>query len=316
MLHQHSFRAMNTHVGIWLWSNAPAATAALREGEAFFARVETALSRFRPHSELSRLNAAAGKGPRPVSRLLYTVLAQALSWASKTQGIYDPTVLPALLAAGYDCSFDRLSPTSSRPAHPPAEGTWGQWSAIQLDPVDLMVELPAGVQVDLGGIAKGWTVDQVAEMLAPWGPVLVDAGGDIRAIGLPGDAPWPIAVQDPFQPEVDCMVLDLAQGGLATSSIGGRRWIRGGVLQHHLIDPRTGRPAQSDLHTVTVWAPTVVEAEIGAKVALILGSQDGAAFLRQRGWRGWLWTRGGNRHEVAPEPQATTAPDAQVTEPY
>ncbi len=295
MLHEHRFQAMDTQVGVWLWTSNPAGALVVREVEAFFAQMEAELSRFRPHSGLSRLNARAGQGLQEVSPLLYTVLAQALDWARRTCGIFDPTVLPALVAAGYDRTFDEIgqgegATVSAAPT--PREG----WRRIRMEPAHWSVELPPGVAVDLGGVAKGWAVDRSAEMLAPWGPVLVDAGGDLRAIGVP-EEPWPVAVQDPFRPDRDAWVVGLARGGLATSSIGGRCWSRAGRRLHHLIDPRTGEPAATDLHTVTVWAPTATEADVVAKVVLILGSQAGAAFLEAQGWPGWLWTRAG---EVRP----------------
>ena len=148
--------------------------------------------------------------------------------------------------------------------------------------------LPAGLGIDLGGIAKGWAVDRATEMLAAWGAALVDAGGDLRATAAPDGEPWPIAVQDPFDEMNDLFVIGLTKGAMATSSIGKRRWERHGQAMHHLIDPRSGLPSQSDLHTVTVLAPTAAEAEVAAKVALILGQHAGLRYLNERGLAGVL----------------------------
>lgn len=282
MLHEHRFRAMNTDVGVWLWSDSALAETHLARAQATFAQVEAELSRFRPNSGLSRLNAAANGRPQPVSPLLQTVLAAALHAAEDSDGLFDPTILAALQQAGYDRSFDLLvaGPDDGAPAAVQPAASHG-WRQVRLDGTAGTVQLPAGLGIDLGGIGKGWTVDQVAQELAPWGAALVDAGGDIRATAPPGGEPWPVAVQDPFDDSRDLLVISLAGGAMATSSVGRRRWLVGGQAMHHLIDPRTGRPAESDLHTVTVLAPTAVEAEIAAKVALMLG-RDGARRLLDR----------------------------------
>lgn len=289
MLHEHRFYAMNTGVAVWLWSDSKLAAAQLARAHATFGQIEAELSRFRPDSGLSRLNAAADGRAQAVSPLLFAVLAAALHAAEDSDGLFDPTILPALRRAGYDRSFDLLAaapdsgPTAAaQPAAPQ------DWRHVQMDAATGVVRLPAGLGIDLGGIGKGWTADQVAQDLAPWGAALVDAGGDIRSTGAPGGEPWPVAVQDPFDESRDLLVINLAGGAIATSSVGRRRWELHGQPMHHLIDPRTGGPAKSDLHTVTVLAPTAVEAEIAAKVALLLGRAAGRRYLEQRGLSGVL----------------------------
>lgn len=300
MMHEFHFRAMNTDVGIWLWSAATQVDGVLAQATQRFAEVEAELSRFRPSSGLSRLNAAAGRGPQPVSPLLWTVLARALEAARQTRGLFDPTLLNQLRAAGYDRSFEQLA-GGNRSATAPASSPWG-WHCIHLDEASGLVELPAGYGIDLGGIAKGWTVDRVAVSLATHGPVLVDAGGDIRAVGAPGGEPWPVAVQDPFDETRDCAVFALADEAVATSSIGRRRWQSGGQTRHHLIDPRTGQPSDSDLHTVSVLAPTAEAAEVAAKTVLMLGARAGAVWLAQQGLRGLLIDRNGQQRPVGQLP--------------
>jgi FAD:protein FMN transferase len=279
MLVEHHFRAMNTEVGVWLWSAAPTAKRILAEVAQMFADVESQLSRFRADSELCRLNARAGRGAVTVSPLLYRVLAQALSAARQTDGIFDPTLLPQLRQAGYDRSFDLLADTSDDNPLLPVQPSGSGWRQVCLDPANSTVELPAGVAIDLGGIGKGWTVDRASELLAEWGPSLVDAGGDMRASGLPGGESWPVALEDPFHPERDLLTLALNDCAVATSTIGKRHWQRNGERFHHLIDPRTGTSADSDLHTATALAPSAMEAEVAAKTALLLGSVAGAAWL-------------------------------------
>lgn len=296
-LHEHHFRAMNTQVSAWMWLDKPVASTWLREVETFFQEIEAELSRFRDDSGLSRLNAAAGDGPQAVSGTLRTVLDLALAAARDSGGIFDPTVLPALRSAGYDRSFDTLVGTT-RPAAGTNPCASAGWQQVRLDRGRGTVELPAGVEIDLGGIAKGWTVDRAAEMLGAWGASLVDAGGDIRASAAPGGEPWPIALEDPFDNTHDLGVIRLVEGAVATSSIARRRWQRDGKTMHHLIDPRTGQPSDSDLVAVTVTAPATVEAEAAAKVALILGSRDGHAYLRARGLSGLLVGQDGRQYVV------------------
>jgi thiamine biosynthesis lipoprotein len=143
--------------------------------------------------------------------------------------------------------------------------------------------LPTGVGLDLGGIAKGWTVQQTAHRLGRLGPALVDAGGDIACVGAPptGSA-WLVGMADPHRPEADLGALALTDEAVATSSLTGRRWQYHGQTAHHLIDPRTGAPAHTDLASVTVVAPRLPDAEIHAKVALILGRVEGWAYLNKQ----------------------------------
>jgi thiamine biosynthesis lipoprotein len=283
MLQEHRFRAMNTAVAAWLWTDSPLAGVRLDEVERCFAQVEAELSRFRPQSGLSRLNAAAGHGPQPISPMLEAVLALALEAARTSGGIFDPTVLNALHRAGYDRSFEHIETGGASPhrRHKAAASGSG-WRQVQLDRTQGTATLPVGLGIDLGGIAKGWAVDEAARQLGQWGPALVDAGGDIRSLGTPG-VPWPVAVQDPFDETRDLVVVSLADSAVATSSIGGRRWQRNGQPMHHLIDPHTGQPGRSDLHTVTALAPTAVEAEVTAKVVLLLGRQEGQRYAHARG---------------------------------
>jgi FAD:protein FMN transferase len=314
MLYEHHFRAMNTDVGVWIWSTDPARTARLRSGldwaEDFFGIVESELSRFRSTSALSRLNGAAGRGPRVVSHMLWTVLVAALDAAHESGGIYDPTVLHSLERAGYDRSFEAIEVTGNTDMGSPPVKTFGSWRRIRMDDAARSVDLPGDLAVDLGGIAKGWTVDRVALALAPLGAVLVDAGGDLRVVGTIDDEPWPIGVQDPFTPERDRALVRLRCGALATSSIGGRRWLRGDWMLHHVIDPRAGTSADTDLYAVTVHAPDAVTADVAAKVVVVLGTGAGSAYLLQRGLPALLTTTDGREMVVGDFPHQEVVPHA------
>ncbi len=277
----HHFRAMGTDVGLWLWNdNEQRAWGALLAAERFFAQTEARLSRFRPDSELSRLNRAGGQ-PFMASRMLFELVTEALGWREKTGGIFDPCVLNALIAYGYDRSFDSLQADATDPIGDQGAGEHDRRPTaddIRLGP-DRQIWLREGVGLDLGGIAKGWTVQMAAHRLGMWGACLVDAGGDIACVGAPPSEPWVVSVADPVKSDEDIAVLSLTNEALATSSRVYRQWQHHGRTAHHLIDPRTGAPAVTNLMGVTVLAPRLPDAEIHAKTALILGEQQGLAYL-------------------------------------
>jgi thiamine biosynthesis lipoprotein len=155
------------------------------------------------------------------------------------------------------------------------------WRGIGLDRERRTVWLPAGVSIDLGGLAKGWAADLIARRSTH--PVLVDAGGDLAVSGpLPDGGPWPIAIGDPFEPRANLATVALLAGGVATSGRDYRVWRQGGELRHHLIDPRTGRPAVTDVLTVSVVAPSALLAEIAAKVVFLLGVDEGMRWIDAR----------------------------------
>jgi thiamine biosynthesis lipoprotein len=189
--------------------------------------------------------------------------------------------LPALVAAGYDRSFDRIlaaEPVAALvlPVPPPPQRV--DSTGVLLGP-GRQITLPAGVALDLGGIAKGWTAQQAVDRLGMWGPCMVDAGGDIACTGTPPSEPWVVTVANPEDEERDLAILSLQHEAVATSSRVKRRWTQVGQPAHHLIDPRTGAPALTNVLSVTVVAPRLPAAEIHAKTALILGEAQGLAYL-------------------------------------
>lgn len=198
-----------------------------------------------------------------------------------------PTLLTALEAAGYDRSFDALTAeamTGSVMSLPdmPCDAL-GAWAAIRRDAATRSIQLPDGVRLDLGGSAKGWTADQAVRRLATVGPALIDAGGDIAVSGPQSDgSPWPIGVADPRMTDEQIDLLLLARGGVATSGRDYRRWQQNGIWQHHLIDPRTLRPAITDLLSATVIGSSAAACEVAAKAVLLLGSRSGLAGVAAR----------------------------------
>ena len=233
------------------------AARALAAAEAEFHRLEALLTRFRPESELSRLNAGRNLAAGPD---LLRVVALALDAHERTGGRFDITVHDALLAAGYDRSFELLSPDDARPAGP-APGARG---GVEI--ADGVIALHGGARIDLGGIGKGYACERAAEILATAGPCLVNAGGDIAT----RDGVWTIAVETPDGP----LALELSGScALATSGRDSRRWRRPGRELHHIIDPATGEPSSSDLLRVTVVACDAVDAEVTAKALFLAGSE-------------------------------------------
>jgi thiamine biosynthesis lipoprotein len=279
-VHSIQFRAMGCQMGAWVVANDPAAAGQhLWEAREFFLKVEACCSRFLPDSELSRVNARAGQRVR-VSELFCEVLGKALECATRTGGLFDPTVLSALEDAGYDRTFEAIQEDAGPP--PPNRALPASWRDICVERG--MVMVPEGTRLDLGGVAKAWAADCAAIRLAGLGPCLVDAGGDLMALGAPPGQPgWPIGVADPRRPDADLAVLWVRDCGVATSGVDFRRWRRGGVVQHHIIDPRTSKPARTDVLAVTVIAEDALEANVHALTALILGFREGLCYLRDQG---------------------------------
>jgi FAD:protein FMN transferase len=293
-LRREEFRAMGTTISLLLpESQAEVGTHIVRT---LFSEWEKALSRFLPESELSQLNQQAGT-PVAVSDLLYTVLATALTAAQATEGVYDPAMLDQLVQLGYDRTFDELPAVRFDPVIPGEPG--GRWHGIKVDPIRRQVTLPAGIKLDFGGIAKGMAVDTALERLQQSGisPALVNGGGDLAVLGLPpAEEQWQISVPGREQ----FWKIPLHHGAVATSGIARRHWMQGQTIRHHLLDPRTGLPAQSDLWSVTVVADRCEQAEVAAKVAFILGSKAGADFLRRHRIAGLLIHEDGAWETVEP----------------
>ena len=278
-----------------------ALTEATRAVAAVFETWEACLSRFRPESELSRLNRA---GAGEVSALLLMVLEAAIAAARRTHGVFDPTLLPHLVAAGYDRDFGGLDADRPAPAAAPPAPATGAWRGIEIDHERRRVRLPAGAGLDLGGIAKGMAVDAASSELdrrnLPYHAV--DAGGDLVVKGTPpGLECWPVGVEVGEGEEV---VVGLHVGALATSSVLGRRWRMAGEERHHLIDPRTGVSARTAIVSATAAAPTCEAAEVAAKTALILGAEFGPAMLASLASAGLVVLDSGRRLAVGPWPES------------
>ncbi|MFK4106317.1 FAD:protein FMN transferase [Streptomyces sp. NPDC019531] len=236
--------------------------------------VDLTCSRFRPDSELSRVNLSAGS-PRTVSERFAEALQAALRAARLTGGAVDPTVGRAVIALGYDRTFASLRPDDARPL-PVARPAPG-WRRILFDPGTRRLHLPPHAHLDLGATAKALTADRAARLAAAvtGSGVLVSLGGDLATAGPEPEGGWRIALADDHTQAVTepGPAVTVAGGALATSGIRVRTWRRAGRTLHHIVDPATGEPATSVWRTVTVAAATCVDANAASTAAIVLGDR-------------------------------------------
>jgi FAD:protein FMN transferase len=283
MMLYHEFRAMNSDILFAAEGDQVQIGFGFQETQALIDELEARFTRFSADSELSQLNCAAGSWFE-ASEDLYDLMQQAQRYFEQSGGLFDPSILPALQMAGYDKSMDEIR------AHGVSTHEYGEkpnkmnFGAIQFDPASSGIFLPEGMQVDLGGIAKGWIAEIAAQRLACYAKVCaVNAGGDMFLIGIPeGETAWEVALEDPRDPSNTLAVLSVGPGALATSSVTKRRWQLDGQVKHHLIDPRSGEPAETEWLSVTVVTPHAAGAEVFAKTLLLAGPQDAMA-LASRG---------------------------------
>ena len=274
---QHvAFAAMGTACSVAVSAgerDTASAHMSLNAGRSEVERCETALSRFDPQSDLSLLNRMAGEWVAVDVRLI-EALEAARQARAETAGRFDPTILPALVAAGYDRSYELLTEHERAPL----DG-WRAGARIDTDPGNGRARIERGAAVDLGGIGKGFAATRaLGAMRATWpgaNGALVDLGGDIAVWGAPPEGgSWRIDIADPRTPGALAGTLELARAGVATSGRDTRRFGPGRSL-HHLIDPRTGAPAASGPLAVTVVAASATQAEAHA-TALSIADVDAA----------------------------------------
>jgi FAD:protein FMN transferase len=286
------FRAMGTDAHVIVVGGS---TRLLERARARLDDLEARWSRFVPDSELSRLNAAGGQ-PVMVAPVTFELITRAVDGWRQTGGHFDPTVLPSLVAAGYDRSFEAVELDACEPAAPsaPAPGC----AELSLDPIVRSVTLPPGVALDLGGIGKGFAADLVSAELLQDGATdaCVNVGGDLRARGTPPERAWIVTVEaEPgTTPERAPLCVALADGAVATTSSRRRAWRRAGARQHHVIDPRTGRPLERPPTSATVIAADAWQAEVLAKAAFVTRTPSEAErLLEPAGATGLLVDAGG-----------------------
>ena len=234
------------------------------------ADVDRTCSRFRQDSDLVSANLAAGSWTR-VDPLLVQAIDAAMEAAAQTDGLVDPTLGHSLVAVGYDRDLALMPAASSDPAGVPLPARSGAWREILLDPAGAVM-VPRGCALDLGATAKAWAADLIASSVAAESDstVVISLGGDVAVSGPSG---WPVSVTETVDDSADAEIVHLPSGGLATSSTAARRWIRGGVVQHHLLDPLTGEPTRGPWRTVTATGATCVLANTASTAAIVLGDK-------------------------------------------
>lgn len=234
--------------------------------------IDRTCSRFRPDSDLSRVNAAAGAWTR-VDGLLLEAVEVALRAASLTEGAVDPTVGRAMVRLGYDRDFRFIATGRASPIIPLVPGP-PKWPQIEIRRSRSQIRIPEGVNLDLGATAKALAADRAASRAATatGGGVLVSLGGDVSVAGAAPAGGWPIGITDDHagSPEVG-ETISISGGALATSSTTVRRWRSGGREVHHVIDPRTGFPAEEVWRTVSVCAKNCVDANTASTASIVLG---------------------------------------------
>ncbi len=232
--------------------------------------IDRVCSRFRPDSELSRLNDRCGGEEVAISALLEEAIVAALQAARMTGGLVDPTVGRCVQDIGYTVTF-RDVPVEGPPLQLTVRPVAG-WQAVEHNSTAHTIRLPADVSLDLGASGKAWAADRAASAVAGelGVGVAVDCGGDVSIRGRVPEGGWPIRVAERVGGDLwqDVAVSD---GGLATSGTMTRRWRRGGVDVHHIIDPATGLPARTPWAMVSVAAATCLEANAAATAAIIMG---------------------------------------------
>ena len=266
------FTAMNTAV-LLAAEGSQATAAALNTARALIEDLEHRFSRFQPESEVSRLNRSAGTWSSASPELM-EMLELSTAYFRETNGLFDPSILPALRRAGYDRSMDQIRRDGASASWKSALPMPVDFSQIGLDVGRGAVRLATGMEIDLGGIAKGWIAERAASAIESVTSVCaVSAGGDIVFRGPPGGSDgWSVNIEDPRDPTRTVMTLRLGPCAVATSSVVKRSWLQGNIRRHHLIDPRTAEPAVTDALSVTVVAPHMALAEVYAKALLLAGS--------------------------------------------
>lgn len=302
------FSAMTTTVCAWIPASAPAARVRGRLRRVFRV-MERRLTRFRADSELRRLCARGGGTASPA---LFRALSTARRAWRRSGGLFDPRLRDVLEALGYgaDLRFGgaiSVLPPRRRPLRPPAAQLWpgprSRATALQSLRQSRPL-LPWPAEVDLGGIGKGLTLRYAARNLRrlcggtsglrSGGPCgvgkgsrpgfLVNAGGDIWAEGGgPQGTGWTVGIPAPADERQALAVLCVTDRTVCTSSRGRRRWIAGGREAHHLIDPRTGAPADGGLWSVTVIGRDPAWAEVWSKTLFVAGADSGLALAERRG---------------------------------
>jgi len=258
-------------------------------------------SRFRDDSEISLLNAAPGSAIE-VDSSTRDLIALMIEGHHTTNGAFDPTLLPSLISEGYGASL--VNPENVTHVPP---SSLGRGAPEQIVISGNSVTLPRGTTLDSGGAGKGYAADLAAAFAIGEGALgaMVEVGGDLRVRGVsPSGEMWRLAIEHPFDPSRRLSVFELANGGVATSTITKRRFEVDGRATHHIINPRTGRSAESDVVQTSVIAPSARQAEIATKIGFVDGSLALFSFAHKNGYQAGCYTLDGNWTTTKDWPEA------------
>ncbi len=288
-----AFELMGTHIRVLVGEPSSAEAGSPEDAadrvEEFLGVYNETMSRFRPDSELTRLNEDQ-REEIPASPLMCSAIAAALAAAEQSEGLVDPTLLSELEAAGYRDHWTaenrvelREALAADRPAPSPAEvAQTSRWREISVDEAAGLVRRPRGVRIDTGGTGKGHAADLAGELLSGFETWAVDCGGDVKIGGNSG-VERQVQVLGAFE-DAQIETITVRGGAVATSGLNSRIWRdEHGNSAHHLLNPATGQPAFSGLVAATAAAPTAVEAETLAKVALLKGPAAATSVLSRFG---------------------------------
>ncbi|EFM09385.1 ApbE family lipoprotein [Paenibacillus curdlanolyticus YK9] len=293
-LRTHTFRAMNTAIELSLVCAGDTMENAIQLAQDWFEEVERVFSRFRSDSELSRMNRANG-APVLASTMFIDLLQLSEQYHKQTLGAFSPYVGRQLAEAGYNRSFEQLAglqenndSVADASGFPIRESVGLVQSPFQLDFGMRAITLDADVQLDFGGIAKGWAAEQLVRWLQTHYEMvtgLVNAGGDLQAWHHEAAAEeprWLLRIDLPSADSGEAFHQRVNYGAMATSGSHRRRWKVGQETKHHLIDPFTGQPSDSGIVQCTVFGRNLIDCEVWAKTICIVGKERGIAMLQER----------------------------------
>ena len=273
------FFAMDTYMTIT--ANGAQAQAAVNAAEAEVYRLENELSRNLAASEISKINDRSGQGPVTVSQETFDIIADAVSYSEKTGGAFDITIAPIMDIWGFKDSKYRVPSALEIRTALPLVG----WNRIRLDEANLTVELPvAGMELDLGGIAKGYASDKVQEVMHKYSltSALISLGGNVAVFGPKADGSlWKIAITDPRAPDSYIGILRATDVSVITSGGYERNFTKNGVTYIHIMDPATGSPVKSDLLSVSIITPSGVQGDSLSTALFVMGKEKAIAYWQE-----------------------------------
>jgi thiamine biosynthesis lipoprotein len=277
-------RAMGTHLAFAAYTTAALdaehVRAAFRAAEAEIVRLENLMTTWDPASEVSQVNAASGKEPVVVGAETFDVIREAIHASEISQGTFDITFETLHGLWKFDQDLDPHPPSAAAVR---AQAKYVGFRHVKLDEARRTVFLDeAHVRIGLGGIAKGYAVDRAAKILQDAGltSFYAQAGGDLLTHGnKPDGSPWRAGIRDPRGPDGDYFaMMPVSDHAFSTAGDYERTYVVGGKRYHHIIDPRTGYPATAS-RSVTIWAPTALQADELDDAVFILGPEQGLALI-------------------------------------